>query len=308
MSSGNDPLLTCRACGCEFERPNRLGQKPTRCAPCKAEARKTVAREWARRNVGKGPEPRMVGECIACQRDFRRSTRFGKFPERCPECQEARNAETASKAQAAWVARRSEASWEQYYWHGGRSTSCRGCSATLVREFGKRWRNWCAACEYQRCLARLRAATVERRRSRRIVCIDCHVPVPTRSTRRQRCARCARARHLVMTRSWIRANPERRRESCRRKDYRRRTRLLKAGIEHFNVRDIYMRDRWKCGICLKKINPRFRSPHPMSPSIDHVIPVSEGGPHTRANCRAAHRGCNSRRSNRGGNEQLALIG
>jgi 5-methylcytosine-specific restriction endonuclease McrA len=72
--------------------------------------------------------------------------------------------------------------------------------------------------------------------------------------------------------------------------------------------EILDRDHWTCGICRKRIGRKFRSPHPRSASIDHIMPLSEGGDDTAANKRAAHLGCNIRRSNRGGNEQLALIG
>ena len=71
---------------------------------------------------------------------------------------------------------------------------------------------------------------------------------------------------------------------------------------------ILQRDRWRCGICGKVIGKSFRYPHPRSKSIDHVVPLTEGGDDTAANKRAAHLGCNQRRMNRGGNEQLAMIG
>ena len=39
-------------------------------------------------------------------------------------------------------------------------------------------------------------------------------------------------------------------------------------------------------------------PHPMSPEVDEVVPVSLGGdPFDRANCRLSHRLCNVRRGN-----------
>lgn len=49
-------------------------------------------------------------------------------------------------------------------------------------------------------------------------------------------------------------------------------------------------------------------PHPMSPSLDHIEPLSLGGAHDPANVRLAHLKCNNDRSNRGGNEQLMLVG
>ncbi len=71
---------------------------------------------------------------------------------------------------------------------------------------------------------------------------------------------------------------------------------------------IMERDRWRCGICGKRIGKSFRYPHPRSKSIDHVIPISQGGDDKAPNKRAAHLGCNNGRCNRGGGEQLAMIG
>ena len=72
--------------------------------------------------------------------------------------------------------------------------------------------------------------------------------------------------------------------------------------------EILERDRWRCGICRKRIGKSFKYPHPRSKSIDHIIPLSEDGDDTAANKRAAHLGCNLSRGSRGGNEQAALFG
>lgn len=47
---------------------------------------------------------------------------------------------------------------------------------------------------------------------------------------------------------------------------------------------------------------------PLAASIDHVIPLSVGGDNTRANVQLAHRRCNTAKNNRGGGEQLRLVG
>jgi len=46
----------------------------------------------------------------------------------------------------------------------------------------------------------------------------------------------------------------------------------------------------------------------MSASLDHIFPLSLGGDHVRENVHAAHLRCNISKNNRGGNEQLLLIG
>lgn len=68
------------------------------------------------------------------------------------------------------------------------------------------------------------------------------------------------------------------------------------------------RDRWVCGICGGKVDRTLAYPDPRSASLDHIEPISQDGAHTYANSRIAHLDCNVRRSNRGGAEQLALIG
>lgn len=95
-----------------------------------------------------------------------------------------------------------------------------------------------------------------------------------------------------------------------RKTELRRIRSQRRAETFDGVTDIEIleRDRWRCGICGQRIGTSFKYPHPRSKSIDHVIPLSQGGDDTAANKRAAHLGCNTRRMNRGGNEQLAMIG
>lgn len=68
------------------------------------------------------------------------------------------------------------------------------------------------------------------------------------------------------------------------------------------------RDGWRCHLCSRGIPATLSVPHPKAGTVDHVVPRSQGGDHDPANLRAAHMGCNSARNNRGGNEQLALIG
>jgi len=89
-----------------------------------------------------------------------------------------------------------------------------------------------------------------------------------------------------------------------------RARRLQRALTWDGVSDqqILDRDGWRCHICHRKIRTTHTNPHPQSRSIDHIVPLSEGGDDTAANKRAAHLACNMARSNRGGHEQLALIG
>jgi hypothetical protein len=75
----------------------------------------------------------------------------------------------------------------------------------------------------------------------------------------------------------------------------------------------YLRDRDgdHCAICHKAVDFAAKSGPRGSDngsSIDHIIPRSHGGPDDLANLRLTHWGCNRKRGNRGGNEQLMLVG
>ena len=67
------------------------------------------------------------------------------------------------------------------------------------------------------------------------------------------------------------------------------------------------RDKWRCGICRKSVDQRLRYPSPLAGSLDHVVPVSQGGTSDPGNLRLTHLVCNLRRSDGGGGEQLAIV-
>lgn len=77
--------------------------------------------------------------------------------------------------------------------------------------------------------------------------------------------------------------------------------------ERFKAADIYERDGWICGICHGKVSSKIKYPHPMSASLDHIVPIANGGTHTRDNVQLAHWICNST-VGAGGVKQLLLFG
>lgn len=57
--------------------------------------------------------------------------------------------------------------------------------------------------------------------------------------------------------------------------------------------------RHPCWLCGHSINPSLDARHPLSFTLDHLVPLSRGGSLLDpANARSAHRRCNSRRGNR----------
>lgn len=90
--------------------------------------------------------------------------------------------------------------------------------------------------------------------------------------------------------------------------HRRRARLHGSKMTPIDISAIYQRDNWVCQICGKRVNPNNKYPHPLSPSLDHIIPLSIGGTHEPRNVQLAHFRCNSLKSDNANNEQLRLFG
>ena len=53
-----------------------------------------------------------------------------------------------------------------------------------------------------------------------------------------------------------------------------------------------------CGICGKPVDKSLPFPHPLSPTVDHIIPIDRGGhPSAIENLQLAHFACNRQKSN-----------
>lgn len=85
--------------------------------------------------------------------------------------------------------------------------------------------------------------------------------------------------------AWRENNPERARENHVEAIQRRRARLAGATVEKVDRAAIIARDKSICGICRKYVVPEQMS-------LDHIIPLSLGGPHAQWNLQVAHQRCN----------------
>ena len=81
-------------------------------------------------------------------------------------------------------------------------------------------------------------------------------------------------------------------EVLRRPGRRRRERLRMVKREPYEREEIFERDSWCCRICGDPATPE-------EVSIDHVVPLAQGGDDAPDNVRTAHRDCNSRLSGAG---------
>lgn len=96
----------------------------------------------------------------------------------------------------------------------------------------------------------------------------------------------------------------------KRRDHWHRRRAQKKAVttgEPVVLQRIADRDGWRCHLCGGRVLTK-PWPNPKSASLDHVVPISAGGAHDPANVRLAHLSCNVAKGNRGGGEQLMLIG
>lgn len=99
-----------------------------------------------------------------------------------------------------------------------------------------------------------------------------------------------------------------RRVDKREAEHRHRARKRGAFVSPVVRQDIHERDRWRCQICRKQVRRDLVVPHPRAPTLDHIIPLAEGGTHEPANVWTACFLCNATKGNRGGGEQLPLFG
>ena len=131
-------------------------------------------------------------------------------------------------------------------------------------------------------------------------CRDCGACLGEIS-RKLSCSDCAEVRRRAKKARSRKAE----RERCTLTNHRKRARHY--GVEYEPVRraDVCERDDWRCGICGLPIDPDLAYPDLLSASLDHRVPMALGGPHTYANCQAAHFICNSRKSHTVDAEQAA---
>lgn len=142
-------------------------------------------------------------------------------------------------------------------------------------------------------------------------CIDCGTTVVSKANPQSkvRCRNCWRWVWAIRNREY--------RERCAARGYRppsveraRRTRRRRirgaTGGTAYTLAYVAARDRWRCHICGKQVLD-VRVPDHMAPTVDHLIPISDGGTDSAENVALAHFICNTRRGTRG-QAQLRLVG
>jgi HNH endonuclease len=90
----------------------------------------------------------------------------------------------------------------------------------------------------------------------------------------------------------------------------RRARLKAVPVidKVIEVAVLYKRDKGICSLCLHKVDAKLKFPHPQSATVDHIIPLAQGGEHSLRNTTLAHYSCNSSKQDRVRTQQLRLFG
>lgn len=90
--------------------------------------------------------------------------------------------------------------------------------------------------------------------------------------------------------------------------HRKRARRYGVAYEPIVKIEIFERDMWRCQLCRRRVRRDLAWPHPRSASLDHVVPMTQGGGHVRPNVQLAHLDCNIAKGVGGAPQQLALVG
>ena len=114
-------------------------------------------------------------------------------------------------------------------------------------------------------------------------------------------AECRRIRKNRNMRVWLREYgrkngksyghdkyPEKRKAAMRQ----RLNRVRSLPYESFTDVEVFERDNWICQLCGEPVDEALKWPHPLSKSLDHMVPLSKGGVHAMSNCQLAHVTCN----------------
>lgn len=94
---------------------------------------------------------------------------------------------------------------------------------------------------------------------------------------------------------------------------RRRIRIERGFVENVKISVLLRRDKRKCQLCGRVVSESGKyTPYsicgPLWPTIDHIVPLSDGGEHSYRNTQLAHHLCNSLRNRGETHVQLRLCG
>lgn len=133
---------------------------------------------------------------------------------------------------------------------------------------------------------RLRAAQKAACEALKLECVDCGASIEYGFGRpKKRCSFCVKA-HRAEMRKRAPSKPI------------QRARYYGVPYEQVSPWDVMARDWYHCSCCATYTPPRLRGSHAWNaPEIDHIVPISRGGPHVASNLQLLCRSCNLDKGN-----------
>lgn len=92
----------------------------------------------------------------------------------------------------------------------------------------------------------------------------------------------------------------------RAEEHRKRARRYGGRYEPVSRLRVFKRDGYICQICGEPTSAKYTFDDPLSPTLDHIHPMSKGGDHTYLNVQCAHAACNSMKSDSVGEDAPQL--
>lgn len=162
---------------------------------------------------------------------------------------------------------------------------------------GGRPKKWCSSACKQRTMRR--NETPEQREKRRAAGRARHARKKSEKPKRPRatCAECGKRFYLEFKQQRFCSEGcqfveyRRLRDYRRLRGHRRRSGVDDAPIDVLTRYGVYQRDGWTCYICQKPTARQYSAQNPLSPTLDHIVPLERGGQNIVRNVRLAHAGC-----------------
>lgn len=258
-----DKTRSCERCDAPLPPPLSRGRPRRFCLICRPGGQEESRLLSQQRSLAR-PKSRPCGDCQVEVEREPGSTRYRQYCEPCAlkrrvDAQEARN--LARRIPGGSYAPPMEWCVECFSsLEPGRILYCsKKCQVSLMIRARSRQR------------ARDRGGLVERR------CAECTSAFTTDHPTRNYCGRTCQKRHDDRIKSTLR-------------------RSRQTGSEAVNPILVFERDGWRCQMCRRKTPRKLRGKHlPLSPELDHIIPLAAGGEHTYRNTQCLCHDCNNKK-------------
>jgi 5-methylcytosine-specific restriction endonuclease McrA len=194
--------------------------------------------------------------------------------------------------------RASSSKWQRKNYKPAQPTErkCKECGASFIAK----GRSICSArCRKQRARKCVPEYNYMPRDPRKTICPLCNTDflVQGRGKNPKYCPGCSDLGRKADRSQSVKI--ERRKGTVPRSKPRKRAKHYGVQYEPVNPFEIFKRDDWTCQICEVYTPRKLRgTSYDLAPELDHIVPISKGGPHTIDNLQCSCRKCNIDKGNK----------